>query len=208
MARYNKAVCRLCRHAGEKLMLRGEKCFGVKCPLESKTKPPGHQVGRRRRLSERAIQLMEKQKVRRTYGIMEAQFRRFFDAADRMPGITGDNLLALLERRLDNAVFRLGFAESRAQARQLVNHGHITVNGHRTDVPSALVREGDTISWTQSGTKTEYYKTLLESIKGRTTSSWLTLDRQTLVGQVISLPTPADIDTKFDGKAIVEYYSR
>ncbi len=189
-------------------MLRGEKCFSAKCPIESKTKPPGHQTARRRRLSERALQLMEKQKVRRTYGTMEAQFKRFFTEAERMPGITGDNLLVLLERRLDNVVFRLGFAESRSQARQLVNHGHIMVNGHRANTPSLLLGESNTISWAPRSNKTEYYKTLLEAIKGKTTPRWLSLDRQTLTGQVASLPTPADIDTKFDGKAIVEYYSR
>ncbi len=208
MARYIKAACRLCRHAGEKLMLKGEKCFTPKCPVESKPKPLGRQTGRRRRLSERAIQLMEKQKVRYTYGLMERQFRRFFTKAERMPGISGDNLLVLLERRLDNVIFRLGFTESRSQARQIVTHGHIMLNGHRASIPSLLVSEGDTISWNQGSTKTEFYKTLLETIQGRTVANWLSLDKQTLAGQVISLPTTADIDTKFDGKAIVEYYSR
>jgi small subunit ribosomal protein S4 len=152
--------------------------------------------------------LIEKQKVRYSYGVLERQFRRAFAQAERQPGITGDNLLALLERRLDNVVYRLGFADSRAQARQLVQHGHIMLNGRKTDIPSCLVKEGDTISWKESSTKSEYYKQLVESIEAKSIVGWLNLDRQNLVGQTISMPTPDDIDAKFDSKAIVEYYSR
>jgi small subunit ribosomal protein S4 len=152
--------------------------------------------------------LIEKQKVRYSYGVLERQFRRAFAQAERQPGITGDNLLALLERRLDNVVYRLGFADSRAQARQLVQHGHIMLNGRKTDIPSCLVKEGDTISWKESSTKSEYYKQLVESIEAKSIVGWLSLDRQNLVGQTISMPTPDDIDAKFDSKAIVEYYSR
>jgi len=139
---------------------------------------------------------------------MERQFRRLFAQAGRQSGITGDNLLVLLERRLDNVVYRLGFADSRSQARQLVQHGHIMLNGRKTDIPSCLVNEGDTISWKQGSTKTEYYKQLVETIKAKSVLSWLSLDGQNLVGQVLSLPTPDDIDAKFEGKSIVEYYSR
>ena len=165
-------------------------------------------MGRRRRVSDRGLQLVEKQKVRYSYGVLERQFRRIFAQAERQPGITGENLLVLLERRLDNVVYRLGFADSRPQARQLVQHGHIMLNGRKTDIPSCLVKEGDTISWKENSTKTEYYKQLVQSIEAKSVVSWLGLDRENLVGQALSLPTPDDIEAKFDGKAIVEYYSR
>ena len=154
------------------------------------------------------MQLREKQKARYTYGTLERQFRKTFLNAERQAGITGENLLILLERRLDNVVYRLGFADSRAQARQLVQHGHIVLNGRITNIPSALVKEGDTIGWREGSTKTEYYKQLAEDIESKTVLNWLSLDRQNLVGQVLSLPTPEEVDAKFDGKAIVEYYSR
>jgi len=198
----------LCRRVGEKLMLKGDRCFTAKCAVEKRGKPPGPQPKRRRRLSDRALQLIEKQKARYTYGILERQFKRFFTRAERLPGITWENLLVLLERRLDNIVYRMGFADSRSQARQLVQHGHIMVNGRKTDIPSCLIKEGDTISWKESSTKTEYYKQLLESIESRSVASWLSLDQKNLVGQVASLPTPDDIAAKLDGKAIIEYYAR
>ncbi|HUV56237.1 MAG TPA: 30S ribosomal protein S4 [Dehalococcoidales bacterium] len=208
MARYTGAVCRLCRRSGDKLMLKGSRCLSAKCALERRAKPPGQQLGRRRRLSDRGLQLKEKQKARHTYGILERQFRRIFASAERQSGITGENLLVLLERRLDNVVYRLGFADSRAQARQLVQHGHILLSGRKTDIPSCLVKEGDTISWHEKSTQTEYYKQLAETIESKTVLNWLSLDRQKLVGQVSSLPTPDDIGAKFDDKTIVEYYSR
>ncbi|OGO23865.1 MAG: 30S ribosomal protein S4 [Chloroflexi bacterium RBG_16_50_9] len=208
MARYTGAVCRLCRRSGEKLFLKGSRCVTPKCAVDKRPKPPGQQLGRRRRLSDRGIQLREKQKARYTYATMERQFRRIFNIADKQGGITGDNLLVLLERRLDNVVFRLGFADSRAQARQLVRHGHIMLNGRKTNIPSNLVKEGDKISWREGSYKTAYYKQLTQSIEAKVVANWLTLDRQTLVGQVLSLPTPGDIGATFDGKAIVEYYSR
>jgi len=208
MARYTGPVCRLCRRSGEKLLLRGSRCFTPKCSVDKRPKPPGQQSGRRRKLSDRGLQLREKQKARYTYEILEKQFRKFFAQAERQAGITGENLLVLLERRLDNVVYRLGFADSRSQARQLVQHGHIMLNGRKTDIPSCLVKEGDTISWRAESTKTEYYKQLVQSIEAKSVLSWLSLDKQTLVGQVLSLPTPDDIEATFDGKAIVEYYSR
>jgi small subunit ribosomal protein S4 len=176
--------------------------------MDRQGKPLGQQLRRRRRVSDRGLQLREKQKARNTYGIMERQFRQLFAQAERQSGITGENLLVLLERRLDNVVYRLGFADSRSQARQLVQHGHIMLNGRKTDIPSCLVKEGDIISWREGSTKTEYYKQLLQSIESKSVLSWLSLDRQNLVGQVLSLPTPDDTDAKFDGKTIVEYYSR
>ena len=208
MGRYTGAVCRLCRRSGDKLMLKGDRCFTPKCAMDRRAKPPGQQLGRRRRLSDRGLQLREKQKARYTYGIMERQFKRTFNLAERQSGITSNNLLGLLERRLDTTVYRLGFADSRAQARQLVRHGHIMLTGRKTNIPSCLVKEGDTISWRPGSTKTEYYKQLVESIKGKTVSNWLSLDRENLVGQVLSLPTPEAVEAKFEGKSIVEFYSR
>jgi small subunit ribosomal protein S4 len=189
-------------------MLKGGRCFTPKCALERRAKPPGQQPMRRRRLSDRGVQLREKQKARYSYGILERQFRRFFSQAERQAGITGENLLVLLERRLDNTVYRLGFADSRSQARQLVRHGHIMLNGRKTDIPSALVKEGDTISWKESSTKTEYYKQLVPNIESKVIPVWLSLDGEKLIGQVLSLPTPDDVEAKLEWQSIVEYYSR
>ena len=191
-------------------MLKGDRCFSPKCSVDKRAKPPGQQFSRRRRrrLSDRGLQLREKQKARHSYGIREGQFRRVFSQAGRQSGITADNLLVLLERRLDNVVYRLGFADSRAQARQLVRHGHIILNGRKTDIPSCLVNEGDTVSWREQSANTEYYKQLVQTIEAKTVLNWLGLDRQNLVGQVLSLPTPDDIEAKFEGQIIVEYYSR
>jgi small subunit ribosomal protein S4 len=208
MARYTTAVCRLCRRSGDKLMLKGNRCFTPKCAFDRRVKPPGQQPTRRRRLSDRGLQLREKQKARYGYGILERQFRRFFGEAERQAGITGENLLVMLERRLDNAVYRLGFADSRAQARQLVQHGHFLVNGQRTDIPSFLVKEGDTISWKEGSTKTGYYEQMVQVIESKVIPNWLSLDKEQLVGRIISLPTPDDIEVKFEWQGIVEYYSR
>jgi small subunit ribosomal protein S4 len=208
MGRYTAAVCRLCRRSGEKLMLKGDRCFTPKCAIDRRDKPPGQQLRRRRRVSDRGLQLREKQKARNTYGILERQFRRLFIQAEKQTGITGENLQVLLERRLDNVVYRLGFADSRSQARQLVQHGHIMLNGRKTDIPSCLVKEGDAISWRGESKKNEYYKQLIQNIESKSVLSWLSLDRQNLVGQVLSLPIPDDSNANFDGKTIVEYYSR
>lgn len=209
MARYTGPDCRLCRRSGEKLMLKGDRCFTPKCAVERRNRPPGAQKTTRfRRLSDRGVQLREKQKTRYVYGMMERQFRRFFETAVKQEGITIDNLLVMLERRLDNVVLRLGFADGLTQARQLVQHGHFLLNGRRTDVPSITVKEGDVITWREGSTKTEYYKNLAKTIESKTVAPWLKLDKQALSGQVISLPTPEEIGTKFVGKSIVEYYSR
>ncbi|MGD0795485.1 MAG: 30S ribosomal protein S4 [Dehalococcoidales bacterium] len=209
MARYTGAVCRLCRRSGEKLFLKGSRCYTPKCEIDKRNKPPGQGTGRRRRrTSDRGLQLREKQKARFTYGTLERQFRKTFALAERQTGITDENLLVLLERRLDNVVYRLGFADSRKQARQLVRHGHIMVNGHKTNIPSYLVKEGDAVGWREGSRKTEYYKTLAENIEGKTVLSWLSLDRQNLSGQVLAMPTPEQIGATFDAKAITEYYSR
>ncbi|MCX6004327.1 MAG: 30S ribosomal protein S4 [Chloroflexi bacterium] len=210
MARYTEAYCRLCRRTATKLMLKGERCFTEKCALERRNIPPGfHSTGKRRsKLSDRGLQLLEKQKARYTYGLLERQFRRFFEEAARMQGITGGNLLTLLERRLDNVIFRLGFADSRSQARQILRHGHFKLNGRKTDIPSCLVKAGDVIEWRKESTKSEYYKILVERIEDKDVPAWLSLDKGNMVGKVLTLPAREDIRTNFDEKAIVEYYSR
>jgi len=209
MARYIGPVCRICRRAGEKLFLKGTRCYTPKCEIDKRNKPPGQTAGRRRRrVSDRGLQLRQKQNARFIYGTLERQFRKTFTMAEKQPGVTGDSLMVLLERRLDNVIYRLGFADSRKQARQVVRHGHIMVNGRKTNVPSFLVKEGDTIGWREGSRKTEYYKTVAASIEARTVQNWLSLDRQNLVGQVLSLPTPEQIGATFDAKAITEYYSR
>ena len=208
MARYVGAVCRMCRRSGEKLFLKGDRCLTPKCSVDKRPKPPGMQPRRRPRISDRGMQLREKQKARYSYGMLERQFRKTFAEAERQAGVTGDNLLILLERRLDNIVYRLGFSDSRNQARQLVRHGHIMLNDRRTDVPSALVKEGDTIGWRKESAKSEYYKQLTQTIEAKTVPDWLSLDKKNLVGQMVSLPTPEGIEAPFNGKTIVEHYSR
>ena len=210
MARYTGPACRLCRRFEVKLMLKGERCPTPKCPLEKRNVPPGgRSLSRRRsRISDRGLQLREKQKVRFCYGVLERQFRRFFSEAKKGHGTTGDNFLILLERRLDNVVYRLGFADSRAQARQIVRHGHIVVNGRKTDIPSFLVKSGDVIKWRDASTKTEYYKRVVEEIEEKFVPSWLSLDKESMTGRVLNLPGKDDIEAVFNAKAIVEYYSR
>jgi small subunit ribosomal protein S4 len=210
MARYTDATCRLCRRFGDKLMLKGEKCPTPKCPLEKRNTPPGGHPSTRRRggVSDRGLQLREKQKLRFSYGVLERQFRRFFVEAKKSPGATGETLLILLERRLDNVVYRLGFADSRAQARQIVRHGHIMVNGRKTDIPSFLVKSGDVIKWREASKKTEYYKRLAEEIEGKFIPNWLSLDKESMTGRVLNLPGNDDIEAKFNAKTVVEYYSR
>ena len=209
MARHLEANCQLCRRCGDKLMLKGTRCMTPKCVMErrQKTAIVGSR-GRRRRVSERGTQLIEKQKARYIYGLFERQFRRFYGISAKQPGITGDNLKVLLERRLDNVVYRLGFADSRPLARQLVLHGHIMVNGHRVNVPSALVSEGDTIVVREASLKKEYFKRVSEDIKSKTIPLWLTLDKAKLAGQVVTLPVVDETVAQFNGKSIVEYYSR
>ena len=209
MARYRGPVCRLCRRFGNKLMLKGDRCYR-KCGLERRAQPPGFRVrvGRRRRISDRAVQLMEKQKARYTYGILERQFRRYYAEAVRRPGVTGDNLLRALEMRLDNAVFRLGLAESRNQARQIVRHGHMLVNGRKSSIPSTQVRVNDIVGWSARGKRSEHYKVVEETAKSRPVPAWLARDDDTLTGRVLRAPEPAEAGAPFDPLVIVEYYSR
>ena len=209
MARYTGPTCRLCRRVGEKLMLKGVRCTTSKCSLERRSAPPGQRpVRRRKKVSDYELRLREKQKARYTYGVLERQFRRFFAKAEKVPGMPGENLTLLLERRLDNVVYRLGFAESRNQARQLVRHGHIMVNERKVDIPSFLVNPGDVIVWKDKGTKGEFIRKAVQEVEGQVVPGWLSVDKSSLSGQVLTLPNPGEIAANFDGKMIVEYYSR
>lgn len=210
MARYTGPVCKLCRREGIKLFLKGERCFGPKCAVEANRRPypPGQHTQRRRKVSEYGMQLREKQKAKLLYGILERQFRRHFAEAERRSGSTGENLLRILEMRLDNVVYRLGFGESRAQARQIVTHGHITVNGHRVDIPSYEVKVGDEIAIYPRSREKEYFKALAVEIKRREAPGWLSLDAQNLSGRVLSAPTRPEIDANVQEQLIVEFYSR
>ena len=208
MARYTGPACRICRRHGEKLMLKGAKCLTPKCPVVRRHSPPGQHSGARRKVSEYSLQLREKQKTRLIYGVLERQFRRHFAEAERHPGQSGENLLQILELRLDNVVYRLGFADSRRQARQLVQHGHITVNGHVTDIPSCLVKEGDVIAWKEGSAKTALYQMVAKDIESKFIPGWLSLDLSNLSGQVLSAPEHSQIDSTIDERLIVAFYSR
>ena len=211
MARYTGPVCKLCRREGEKLLLKGERCFTPKCALERRAYAPGmhgRQAQFRRKESEYGLQLREKQKARRIYSVLERQFRRYFREAERRKGLTGVNLLIILESRLDNVVYRLGFADSRAQARQLVRHGHFGVNGRKTNVPSFLVKMGDVIAVRERSKKLAYFRDLNAVIEHKVVPEWLSLDIPKMEGQVLALPTREDIDASLNEQLIVEYYSR
>ncbi len=211
MSRNVGPKCRLCRRAGEKLFLKGDRCFSPKCAIERRSTPPGQhgaKANRRRRVSEHGLQMREKNRAKAIYGTVERQFRRYFDEAARKPGVTGQYLLQLLERRLDNVVYRLGFGESRSQARQLVGHRHITVNSKSVSIPSYQVQVGDVIGWTERGKKSALYKALLEDIRRKPMPKWLSLDAQAVTGKVEALPGPADMDLKIEDRMIVEFYAR
>ncbi|MBN1754667.1 30S ribosomal protein S4 [bacterium] len=210
MARYTGPVCRLCRREGVKLFLKGERCFSNKCALTIKGYPPGQQKRARfrKRLSDFGIRLREKQKVRRIYGIMESQFRVYINEASRLKGKTGENLLQLLEMRLGNVVYRLGFAPSRRTARQLVTHGHINVNGAKVDIPSYQVKPGDLISVKEKSKALALIHNTLKRKKSTDEYSWLSLDKAKLEGRVLSLPSREEIPVIANEQLIVEYYSR
>lgn len=209
MAKYSDSVCRLCRREGQKLFLKGDRCYSNKCSVERRQYAPGmHGQSRGKKPSEFSIQLREKQKARRIYGVLEKQFRRYFTIASRQKGMTGENLLRLLERRLDNVVYRLGFAASRAEARQFVTHGHITVNGRRVDIPSYLVSVGESISIKETSKDINRIKEMTELLKDRTVPAWLSLDAGSITGTVISLPSREDIQIPIEEHLIVEKYSR
>jgi small subunit ribosomal protein S4 len=206
VARYTDAVCRLCRAEGIKLFLKGDRCNSAKCAITRRSYRPGMHGQARQKLSEYAIRLREKQKVRRVYGVLEKQFRKYYHEATRVRGVTGEVLLQLLERRLDNVIFRLGLASSRPQARQFVRHGFFTVNGVRTDIPSFNVKPGMVIKVTEK--KTDFFKKRLEVATLPRVPSWLVLDAEKLTGTVNSLPTREENDTPANEQYIVEYYSR
>ncbi len=210
MARYRGAVCRLCRREGVRLYLKGDRCFSAKCAIEKRAYPPGEQAQRRmrRRISDYGIQLREKQKLRRIYGILERQFRRYLAQAARRTGVTGEYLLQLLERRLDNVVYRLGFASSRAQARQLVSHGHFTVNDRPVNIASYQVRPGDTIAVDESSRSVPPIVAAVAGAGGRRLPPWLQIEADAMRGRVLSLPKRDEIDTQIQEGLVVEYYSR
>ena len=208
MARYTGSVCRLCRREGCKLFLKGDKCYGPKCTVGTRPTPPGeHGQARQRKMSEYGLQLREKQKAKRAYGVLETQFHRTFEQAGRMKGITGENLLQLLERRLDNVVYRLGFGASRPQARQLVLHGHIRVNGEKVTVPSYIVEVGEVISVRDKSAESDHFKALREGT-GRVIPKWMTIDAPNLKATIDALPKREDIDLTIQENLIVELYSR
>jgi len=210
LARHLDSVCKLCRREGEKLFLKGERCFSPKCSFERRSYPPGvhgRQGQFRRKESDYKLQLREKQKVRRLYGVFERQFRRYFRQAQRQKGLTGVNLLTILESRLDNVVYRLGIASSRAQARQLISHGHFDVNGRKTNVASFQVSVGDRIATRTKSKQSNFFKEVAKNIDGDRVPNWLTLDTKDLSGQVLSLATREHIDVTLNEQLIVEYYS-
>ncbi len=206
MATYREAKCRLCRREGGKLFLKGDKCYNGKCPFEKRPTPPGQHGLARKKVSEYGRQLREKQKVKRIYGVQEGQFREYYEKADRMKGITGENMLSLLERRLDNVIYRMGIGGSRAQARQLVNHGHFLVNGKKVNVPSFIVKVGDVVTVKESKTSNKYF----EAVKATkvNTPKWLEFDPEKLQGKILALPVREDIDSQISEHMIVELYSK
>lgn len=212
MARYTGPVCKLCRREGEKLFLKGERCISTKCSFEKHGYPPGEHgrqtQWRRSRESDFGKQLRAKQKARRVYGVLERQFRRYYKQALKSRGLTGFTLLQILESRLDNVIYRMGFASSRSQARQLVTHGHFLVNGRRTDVPSMLIKPGDEIEIREGSRKNNFFKILPDLAAERAAPEWITRDPKTLVGSISRLPERAEIDANLNEQLIVEYYTR
>jgi len=212
MSKYTGPVCKLCRREGEKLFLKGQRCFTPKCAFEKRSYPPGEHGRtaqyRRRRVSDYQRQLRGKQKTRRVYGVGERQFRRYYRMAIKRRGKTGENLLQMLETRLDNVVYRMGFAESRAHARLMVVHGHFNVNGRRTNIPSMLIRPGDEVVVREGSRKRTYFKALGEAAEGRTIPRWIERDTEKLSGKVLLMPERQDIDASLNEQLIIEFYSR
>lgn len=208
MARYIDSVCKLCRRERQKLFLKGQKCYTEKCPIESRNYAPGqHGLNRRAKISEYGVQLREKQKIKRMYGLLETQFRNYFEKAIKQKGITGENLIKLLERRLDNVVFRLGFAASRSQARQLIKHRHLMVNDKLVDIPSYLVSQGDIVKVKDKSKKLDAIHNSLKRVK-ESTYPWLTVDKATLTGTFLQVPERADVPLNANEQLVVELYSK
>jgi len=208
MARYTDAVCRLCRREGQKLFLKGDRCYTDKCAIVRRSYAPGQHGQGRSKVSEYGTQLREKQKAKRYYGVLESQFEGYFELASKRKGQTGENLLSILETRLDNVVYRLGFAMSRAEARQLVRHGHFTVNGKKVNIPSYLVKPGEIITLKDSSRSLEKIKSVIEANSFRQPPKWLDYDRNAMVAKVVALPAKEDIDLPIEEHLIVELYSK
>ncbi len=208
MARYTGPVCRLCRREGQKLFLKGERCYSKKCAVDRRAYAPGQHGQGRKKVSEYGRQLRTKQYARRYYGVLEGQFRHYFELAEKMPGVTGENLLRLLESRLDNVIYRLGLASSRAEARQLVLHGHYTVNGRKVNIPSFLTKVGQVIAVKDGSRQKEKLKAIVEANSSRPIPKWLELNRETLEAKVVALPNREDIDLPIEETLIVEFYSK
>ncbi len=208
MARYTDSVCKLCRRERQKLFLKGQKCFSEKCPIEEKNYPPGqHGLSRRAKVSEYGVQLREKQKIKRSYGLLETQFRNYFEKANKQKGRTGENLIKILERRLDNVVFRLGFASSRKQARQLITHRHILINNSLVTIPAYLLKAGDIIQVKEKSKKLDAIHNSLKRVKDNT-YSWLTVDKASLSGTFVQIPERADVPLNANEQLVVELYSK
>lgn len=208
MARYTGAVCKLCRREGHKLFLKGDRCYTEKCGINKRAYAPGQHGQGRKKMSEYGIQLREKQKVKRYYGVLESQFRKYFEMANKKKGVTGENLLQILESRLDNVVYRLGFASSRPEARQLVNHGHFEVNGKRVDIPSYLIKVDDVVALCEKSRSSEKFKAVMEATASKTVPGWLDLNRDTMEAKVCALSAREDIDLPIEEHLIVELYSK
>ena len=208
MARYTGPVCRLCRREGVKLFLKGDRCYSGKCAIEKRSYAPGQHGQRRSKQSEYGLQLREKQKARRIYGVLEGQFETYFDKAERKKGVTGENLLVLLETRFDNVVYRLGFADSRAQARQFVRHNHFTLNGKKANIPSIQLKVGDVVQLKEGSKDSAVIKAIVDNLGTKNPPAWLELDVNDLSGKVVNLPTKEEIDIPVDEQMIVELYSK
>ena len=208
MARYTGAVCRLCRRENQKLFLKGTRCFSEKCALSKRAYAPGQHGQARKKMSEYGVQLREKQKTRRYYGVLEGQFANYYEMAVKKAGITGENLLIILESRLDNIVYRLGWATSRPEARQLVRHGHFEVNGQKANIPSILLKAGDTITIKDKSRSSEKIKAVLETTDSKVVPLWLSLDKNALSASIVRMPTRDEIDLEVEEHLIVELYSK
>lgn len=208
MARYTESVCRLCRRENQKLFLKGDRCYTDKCAIGRRAYAPGQHGQGKKKLSEYGIQLREKQKAKRFYGVLESQFRKYFEMASKKKGITGELLLQILESRLDNVVYRMGFGNSRPEARQLVNHSHFLVNGKKVNIPSYLVKAGDVIELREKSKDLDKVKAIIESTSGKVVPEWLTVDKENKTGKVVTLPKREDIDLPVQEHLIVELYSK
>jgi len=208
MARYTGSACRLCRREGTKLFLKGDRCLSGKCSLDRRPAAPGQHGAARKNVKEYGLQLREKQKAKRYYGVLETQFRNLFERAEKLDGVAGENLLSLLERRFDNVIFRMGLAESRKEARQFVTHGHFRINGKKVNVPSVTVRVGDVITMREASRDSVKFKTLIEELDTRISPKWLEMDKENIVAKVVALPKREDIDFPFEEHLIVELYSK